>query len=193
MIQIDFCSIIYDLNYIWNLKLTQCRNLCKIFKSSRMKSLNIFGVGERFLFEFSSLSGVSKFENYLTRPGPHVSGLFSFDRSEQSPSPTRRPCSRWPRSPSEECSVPVVAGRRRPRGLPPPCTTAPDVTEEAVTHFTFPLPPFSCAPLYSAPTGLLLHPPLPVTDESPRAVQPGQKECLIRAPLLHQELARSAS
>jgi hypothetical protein len=120
MIQIDFCSIIYDLNYIWNLKLIQWRKLCKIFKSSRMQSLNIFGVGERFLFEFSSLSGVSKFENYLTRPGPHVSGLFSFDRLEQSPSPTRRPCSRWPRSPREERSVPVVTGRRCPRGLPPP-------------------------------------------------------------------------
>jgi hypothetical protein len=73
----------------------------------------------------------------------------------------------------------------------PPLTTALDVTEEAITHFTFPLPPFGRTPCCSAPHRLLHQPPLPVADDPPRAIRPGQKKHLVTAPLLHQELARS--
>jgi hypothetical protein len=43
-----------------------------------MQSLNIFEVREGFLFEFASLSGVSKFKIYFTRPGPPISGPHQF-------------------------------------------------------------------------------------------------------------------
>jgi hypothetical protein len=42
------------MNYVENLKSTQLRNLFRIFKSSNMQSLNIFGAKEGFLFEFQS-------------------------------------------------------------------------------------------------------------------------------------------
>jgi hypothetical protein len=63
-------------------------------------------------------------------------------------------------------SAPVAAGHHHPRGLAP-LTTAPDVAEEAVTHFALPFPPFGHAPPYSAPRWLLLHPSLLITDKPP--------------------------
>jgi hypothetical protein len=58
------------MNFVENLKSTQFIKLFKIFKSSSMKSLNIFRVREGFLFEFANLSGVRKFENLFYRAGP---------------------------------------------------------------------------------------------------------------------------
>jgi hypothetical protein len=130
--------------------LTQWRKTFKIFKSSRMQCLNIF--------EFTCLSGVWKFENYLTGPGPHVSGLCAFDRPGWSPGPTRRPYSQWLCSPHRERSVPVATGRHHPPELPP-LTTAPVVTEEAIAHFAFTCPPpFGHAPHCSAPLWSPLRP-----------------------------------
>jgi hypothetical protein len=173
------------MNSVENLKSTQWRKFFKLFKSSSMQCLNIFGAREGFLFEITSLSGVWKFCKSFNGPGPHVSDPFPFDHTGRSPSPARHPCSQWPRSPHDEHSVSVAAGRHHPRGLPPPPTTAPDVTEEAVTHFAFPLPSFGRATRCSAPHQSLLRPPLPITDELPRAIRPGQKKCLVTAPLLH--------
>jgi hypothetical protein len=61
------------MNCVENLKSTQWRKLFKLFNSSGMQSLNIFGVTECFLFEFTSLSGVWKFEKLFSGSGPHVS------------------------------------------------------------------------------------------------------------------------
>jgi hypothetical protein len=108
------------MNSVENLKSAQWRHLFRIFKFSSMQSFNIFVVRKGFLFEFANLSGVRKFENYLTGPGPHVSDPFLFDRSGWSPGPTCRPYSRWPCSPRGECTVPVAAGRRRPTWVAPP-------------------------------------------------------------------------
>jgi hypothetical protein len=62
-IQIKLCSRIYNMNSIENLKSAQFRKLFKIFKSSNMESLNIFGITEGFLSEFACLHRVWKFEN----------------------------------------------------------------------------------------------------------------------------------
>jgi hypothetical protein len=144
------------MNYVEILKLTQLKTLLKIFQSSCIQSLKIFGARQGFLFEFASSSGVWKFENYLTELGPHVSSLFPFDRPGRSFCPTRHPvpggrdhCAEstrhwWP---------PVVTA---PRGLAP-LITAPDVTVEAIADSTFPLPPFSHAPRCSTPRWPPLH------------------------------------
>jgi hypothetical protein len=58
------------MNYVENLKSNQWRKLFEIFKSSSMQSLNIFVVGEGFLFEFASLSEVWKFKNIFYWAGP---------------------------------------------------------------------------------------------------------------------------
>jgi hypothetical protein len=52
----------------------------------------------------------------------------------------------------EGCPVPLAAPVPVTAhvGCPPPLIIAPDVTEEAAAHFTFPLPPFGCAPRCSA-------------------------------------------
>jgi hypothetical protein len=170
------------MNHVETLKLTQWRKTFKIFKSSRMQSLNIF--------EFTCLSGVWKFENYLTGPGPHVSGLCAFDRPGRSPGPTRHPCSQWLCSPHRERSVPVATGHRHRPELPP-LTTAPVVTEEATAHFAFTCPP----PLVRPCSSLLcstLATASPIADELPRAVRLGQKERLVTVPLLHPESTCSA-
>jgi hypothetical protein len=77
------------MNYVENLKLTQWKKLFKILKYSDKQSLNIFGVSECFLFEFTSMSGVWKFEKLFNGPGRHVSSPFLFDRLGQPPGPTR--------------------------------------------------------------------------------------------------------
>jgi hypothetical protein len=74
---------------------------------------------------------------------------------------------------------------------PPPLITASDVTKEAIAHVAFPLLLFGHAAPCSALHQLLLCPPLPIADELPRAVQPGQKERLVTAPLLDKEPTRS--
>jgi hypothetical protein len=61
-IQIKLCSRIYNINSVENLKSTQFRKMLKVFKSSGIQSLNIFGAMEDFLFEFASLRGVWKFQ-----------------------------------------------------------------------------------------------------------------------------------
>jgi hypothetical protein len=81
MIQIEFYSRIFDINSVDNLKTTQWKTLFKTFHSSGMQSSNIFGVREGFLFEFTNLSGVWKFEKLFNGPGPHVSDPFPFDHS----------------------------------------------------------------------------------------------------------------
>jgi hypothetical protein len=48
-------SKIYNMNPVWNLKSTQYINLLKIFKSSLMQSLNIFGTRESICFKFQTL------------------------------------------------------------------------------------------------------------------------------------------
>jgi hypothetical protein len=73
------------MNSVENLKSTQCRKLFKIFKSSYIQSFNIFGAREGFLSEFKSLSEVWKFEKLFNGPGPHVSGMFLFDRRSTLP------------------------------------------------------------------------------------------------------------
>jgi hypothetical protein len=108
------------MNSVENLKSTQWRKFFKLFKSSSMQCLNIFGAREGFLFEITSLSGVWKFCKSFHGLGPHASDPFPFDHTGRSPSPARHPCSQWPRSPHDEHSVSVAAGRRHPRGLPPP-------------------------------------------------------------------------
>jgi hypothetical protein len=75
------------MNSIENLKSTESKKLFKIFKSSRMQNLNIFGAKKSLLFEFTSLSGVWKIEKLFTGPGPHVSGPFLFDCPGWSPGP----------------------------------------------------------------------------------------------------------
>jgi hypothetical protein len=108
------------MNSVENLKPSQWIKLFKAFKSSRIQSLNIFGVWKGFLFEFPSLSGVWKFEKLFSGAIPHVNGPFPFNRLGRSPGPVLRPDSQWPCSPHGERSVPVAAGRRRPRGLATP-------------------------------------------------------------------------
>jgi hypothetical protein len=108
------------MNYVENLKLAQWRTLFKLFKYSRMQSFNIFGARGDLLFEFASLSRVWKLENYLIRPGPHVSGPFLFDRPGLLPGLARHPYFWWLCSPRGERSVPVATCRHRPHGLPPP-------------------------------------------------------------------------
>jgi hypothetical protein len=108
------------MNSVENLKSTQWRKFFKLFKSSSMQCLNIFGARGGFLFEITSLSGVWKFCKSFNGSGPHVSDPFPFDHTGRSPSPARHPCFQWPRSPHDEHSVSVAAGRRHPRGLPPP-------------------------------------------------------------------------
>jgi hypothetical protein len=90
------------------------QNLKKI---SSMKSFNIFGAREGFLFEFTRLSGVWKFEKLFSGPGPDVSGPFPFDHPGWSPGPVHRPCSWWPHSPHGERSALVATGHQRRRGL----------------------------------------------------------------------------
>jgi hypothetical protein len=94
--------------------------LFKLLMSTCMQSLNIFGASEGFLFEFTSLSGVQKFEKLFNGLGPYVSDPFPFDRPRRSPGLVRRPFSPWPHSLRGERSVPVAAGHRRQRGLAPP-------------------------------------------------------------------------
>jgi hypothetical protein len=53
------------MNYVENLNSAQRIKLFKIFKYIRMQILNIFGAWESFVFEFTSLSRVWKFENHL--------------------------------------------------------------------------------------------------------------------------------
>jgi hypothetical protein len=174
--------------FVENLKSTQLIKLFKIFKSSSTQSLNIFWAREGFFFGFTILSGVWKFENCLTEPGPLVSSPFPF----------------WPprmvaRSHAPPLFPVVVLTTRRAlnvggRQLSPPhvcwspLTNAPDVTEEATTQSAFPLLPFGRAPHCSAPHGPPLH---PLLMSRSRAVRPGQKECLVTAPLLHHESAHS--
>jgi hypothetical protein len=140
------------MNSVKILKSTQLRQLFKIFQTRCMQSLKIFAAWEGFLFEFASLSGVWKFENYLTGPGPHVSDPFPFDRPGRSPSPVRRPSSWGP---------PVVA---TPRGLPPPPLSLlwTSLRKPPPT----PLFPSQCsATLLAALHQPPLCPPWPVADE----------------------------
>jgi hypothetical protein len=108
------------MNSVENLKSAQWRHLFRIFKFSSMQSFNIFVARKGFLFEFANLSGVRKFENYLTGPGPHVSDPFLFDRPGWSPGPTCCPYSRWRAHHVESawCRWPPVVAA--PRGLAPP-------------------------------------------------------------------------
>jgi hypothetical protein len=73
----------------------------------------------------------------------------------------------------------------------PLLSTAPDVTEEAIAHSASSPPTFDHTPHCSAPRQPLLRPLLPDADAPHRAIRPGQEECLITTPLLHQETARS--
>jgi hypothetical protein len=154
---------------------TQSRKLFKILKSSLKEGLNIFGAREVFLFDFASLSGVWKFENYLTWLGPHVSGLFPFDCPGRLPDPTRHPYFRWLCSPCRERSAATGCRSSPPHVGWYPLIIAPDVTEEAAAHSAFPLPPFSRTPRYSAMHWPSLRPPSPVTDEPPLSCPTGPK------------------
>jgi hypothetical protein len=158
------------MNYVENLKLAQWRTLFKLFKYSRMQSFNIFGARGDLLFEFASLSRVWKLENYLTRPGPHVSSPFLFDRPGLLPGLARHPYFWWLCSPRGERSVPVATGRHRPHGLPPPpyhCSGRHRGSRRPV-HFS---PPTvrSCSSLLCS-TLATASPPSTIIDEPPQAI-----------------------
>jgi hypothetical protein len=108
------------MNSIENFKLTQWRKFSKIFSYICMQSFNIFGAIEGFLFKFTNLSGVWKFENYLTRPGPHVSARFRFTDQDGRPVPrvTPVPSVHAHRAESAQRRWPLVVAA--PRGLLPP-------------------------------------------------------------------------
>jgi hypothetical protein len=165
--------------------------LFRIFKSSLMQGLNIYGEGEGFLFEFTSLSRVWKFEKSFDGLGPQVSGPFPFDRPGRSPSPVRRPCSRWPRSLHGERSTPVAAGGCRSAWLGPPYhySGSHRGSHHPLRFVPSPIRSRSSLLCFTLATASL---PLPIADELPRAVRLDQKECLVTAALRHQEPACSA-
>jgi hypothetical protein len=76
------------MNGIENLKSAQWIKLLKIFNYSHIQSMNIFGVREGFLFEFTSLSGVWKFENHLTGLARMLAARFRLTARSRAP-----PCS----------------------------------------------------------------------------------------------------
>jgi hypothetical protein len=138
-IQIKYCSIIYGMNSLANLKLTQLTKLFKILKYIPMQSLNIFGAWNCFLFKFASFNWDWKFGVILLLGRAHLSAAhFRFwvhgtiTRSHAPPS------SRWLHSSRTESlgaggcqsSLPHV-------GWPSyPCArTSP---EEATAHFASP-------------------------------------------------------
>jgi hypothetical protein len=125
------------MNFIENFKLTQWRKFSKIFSYICMQSFNIFGAIEGFLFKFTNLSGVWKFENYLTRPGPHVSARFRFTAQDGRPVPRVAPVPsvHAHRAKSAQRRWPLVVAA--PRGLLPP-----------------PLPLLRTSPRKSSPTPL---------------------------------------
>jgi hypothetical protein len=180
------------MNSVENLKSAQWRHLFRIFKFSSMQSFNIFVARKGFLFEFANLSGVRKFENYLTGPGPHVSDPFLFDRLGWSPGPTCCPYSRWPCSPRGECMVPVAAGRRRPTWVGPPLSLLWTSPRKPPPTLLFPSHHSVALLAALLRTGHRFARCRPLPMSRPRAVRPGQKECLITMPLLHQEPAHSA-
>jgi hypothetical protein len=61
------------MNYVENLKSAQSKKLFQIFNSICMQSLNIFEAREDFLFEFTTLSGVWKFERIFLLSQAHLS------------------------------------------------------------------------------------------------------------------------
>jgi hypothetical protein len=65
------------MNSVENLKLIQLRRLLKIFKSSRMQSLNIFRTQEGFLLNLQVGEEFEIQRRFLSGPGPPVSGSFS--------------------------------------------------------------------------------------------------------------------
>jgi hypothetical protein len=69
----------------------------------------------------------------------------------------------------------------------PLLSTAPDVIRRSHRPLHFSPPPFDRTPHCCALRWPLLHPPLLIADEPPRAVRPGQKVHLVPAPLLCQE------
>jgi hypothetical protein len=71
------------MNSVDNLKSTQLRKLFKICNSISMQCLNIFEGWEAFLFEFTNLSGVWKFERIFLLGQAHLLAA----------------CSHWSRSP----------------------------------------------------------------------------------------------
>jgi hypothetical protein len=131
--------------------------LFKVFKSIHMQSFNIFGARDGFLFEFTSLSRVWKFENHLTDRARMSAVRFCLTARDGRPvqrtapvplghahrrESTRR---RWP-----PVSLPHVACP------PPPLTTSPDVTEGGVSHLTLSPASFGRSPRCSTPCQPLL-------------------------------------
>jgi hypothetical protein len=122
-----------------------------------MQSFNIFGARDGFLFEFTSLSRVWKFENHLT--GRACMSAVHFRLTAQDGRPVQRAAPvplghahhrestrrRWP-----PVSLPHVACP------PPPLTTSPDVTEGGVSHLTLSPASFGRGPRCSTPCQPLL-------------------------------------
>jgi hypothetical protein len=157
------------MNSVENLKSTQRRKLFKIFKSSRMQSLNIFGAREGFTFEFTSLSGVWKFENHLTGRARMSVAHFRLTTRDGRPVPHAAPIPGGHRS-----SPPHVAWPPLPLLRTPPRKSSP-------TPF-FPLPPFSGTPRRrSAPRRPLLRrrcpSPTSQTELSDRAKRSASSPC----------------
>jgi hypothetical protein len=125
------------MNSVVNLKSTKWRKLFKILKSSSMESLNIFRAREDFLFEFTSLSGVWKFENYLTGQDHMSVARFRLTARDGCPVPCAAPipggCAH--RAESARRRWPLVVAAHVGWS---PLTTAPDITKEAIAHFAFP-------------------------------------------------------
>jgi hypothetical protein len=161
------------MNFVQNLKSTQWRKLFKIFKCSGIQSFNIFGARECFLFEFTNLSGVWKFENSLTGRAHMLAARFHLTSRDGHPVPraTLVPGGCAHRTESARCRWPPVVAA--PLGLAP-LTTTPDITEEATTHLAFPLCPFGHARCY-APHRPPLHPPSPIVDKPPPSCQTSPK------------------
>jgi hypothetical protein len=128
------------MNSTEHLKSTQWRKLFKISESSSMQRLNIFGVREGFLFDFTNLSGVWEHENHLTRRAHMSAARFRLNARDGCPVLHAAPCSRWPRSPHGECSAPVAAGRRRSTWLGPPLPLLQTSPRKLSPTPFFPLP-----------------------------------------------------
>jgi hypothetical protein len=74
----------YRINYVENLKLTQLRKLFRIFQSSPIQSLNIFGVREDQVLYFTNLSKFELIENHWFNglgPAHELQGMHALDHS----------------------------------------------------------------------------------------------------------------
>jgi hypothetical protein len=80
------------MTYVWNLKLTQLRELFQIFRSRIMLILSIFGLIEGIRLKFTIFSYFWKIGKFPDQVGPPVSGHFQSAPLQTAPPPSDSGC-----------------------------------------------------------------------------------------------------